>query len=138
VQEDDEYPRIVARRFALLIIAVANLLWGRLTRLGISIDFDEAERLDLLRLVILEDLEVRLFQIGRGLALRIRHVRIDGDKVDSRSEGELGLVGRLLPRRLLGGRLLGPQGKADRKSTRLNSSHLGISYAVFCLKKKKD
>src|ERR1035441_10842095 len=25
----------------------------------------------------------------------------------------------------------------DRKSTRLNSSHLGISYAVFCLKKKK-
>src|SRR5438045_6278828 len=28
-------------------------------------------------------------------------------------------------------------GRADRKSTRLNSSHLGISYAVFCLKKKK-
>src|SRR5256885_11678182 len=28
-------------------------------------------------------------------------------------------------------------GDADRKSTRLNSSHLVISYAVFCLKKKK-
>src|SRR5471030_1304803 len=28
-------------------------------------------------------------------------------------------------------------GSTDRKSTRLNSSHLGISYAVFCLKKKK-
>src|SRR3712207_8819814 len=27
-------------------------------------------------------------------------------------------------------------GKADRKSTRLNSSHANISYAVFCLKKK--
>src|SRR5258705_6929598 len=27
--------------------------------------------------------------------------------------------------------------RQDRKSTRLNSSHLGISYAVFCLKKKK-
>src|SRR5262245_64534553 len=27
--------------------------------------------------------------------------------------------------------------RVDRKSTRLNSSHLGISYAVFCLKKKK-
>src|ERR1035438_2330502 len=27
-------------------------------------------------------------------------------------------------------------GSLDRKSTRLNSSHLGISYAVFCLKKK--
>src|SRR5258705_1148327 len=29
------------------------------------------------------------------------------------------------------------RGRRDRKSTRLNSSHLGISYAVFCLKKKK-
>src|SRR5256885_11212530 len=28
--------------------------------------------------------------------------------------------------------------RRDRKSTRLNSSHLVISYAVFCLKKKKD
>src|SRR5207253_11231853 len=27
--------------------------------------------------------------------------------------------------------------EADRKSTRLNSSHVAISYAVFCLKKKK-
>src|SRR5690625_6743805 len=27
--------------------------------------------------------------------------------------------------------------KLDRKSTRLNSSHVAISYAVFCLKKKK-
>src|SRR5205814_9112478 len=27
--------------------------------------------------------------------------------------------------------------RQDRKSTRLNSSHFGISYAVFCLKKKK-
>src|SRR5438045_7716470 len=31
-------------------------------------------------------------------------------------------------------RAIGPN--LDRKSTRLNSSHLGISYAVFCLKKK--
>src|SRR5258705_4337886 len=29
-----------------------------------------------------------------------------------------------------------PHSDQDRKSTRLNSSHLGISYAVFCLKKK--
>src|SRR5207253_7565583 len=28
------------------------------------------------------------------------------------------------------------QGSSDRKSTRLNSSHVAISYAVFCLKKK--
>src|SRR3712207_7430919 len=31
----------------------------------------------------------------------------------------------------------GLPGKEDRKSTRLNSSHANISYAVFCLKKKK-
>src|SRR5439155_25880024 len=30
-----------------------------------------------------------------------------------------------------------PRGDRDRKSTRLNSSHVAISYAVFCLKKKK-
>src|SRR5690242_20912299 len=30
-----------------------------------------------------------------------------------------------------------PLGHQDRKSTRLNSSHMSISYAVFCLKKKK-
>src|ERR1035441_10962924 len=30
-----------------------------------------------------------------------------------------------------------PLWNPDRKSTRLNSSHLGISYAVFCLKKNK-
>src|SRR5690349_23393583 len=29
-------------------------------------------------------------------------------------------------------------GPGDRKSTRLNSSHVEISYAVFCLKKKKN
>src|SRR5256885_6603281 len=36
-------------------------------------------------------------------------------------------------------RWIGPKARAhkDRKSTRLNSSHLVISYAVFCLKKKK-
>src|SRR5690625_6410351 len=32
---------------------------------------------------------------------------------------------------------LWPQAR-DRKSTRLNSSHVAISYAVFCLKKKKE
>src|SRR5690349_23139348 len=30
------------------------------------------------------------------------------------------------------------EGEGDRKSTRLNSSHVEISYAVFCLKKKKN
>src|SRR2546430_10385412 len=35
------------------------------------------------------------------------------------------------------GELCKEEGKRDRKSTRLNSSHSQISYAVFCLKKKK-
>src|SRR3712207_8416600 len=48
-----------------------------------------------------------------------------GVDTGERRRGEaLELVGPLLPR-------------ADRKSTRLNSSHANISYAVFCLKKKK-
>src|SRR3712207_8485769 len=36
-----------------------------------------------------------------------------------------------------GKKLLEEAGEVDRKSTRLNSSHANISYAVFCLKKKK-
>src|SRR5205814_5611620 len=41
------------------------------------------------------------------------------------------------PSRGLGSPDPGNAALVDRKSTRLNSSHLGISYAVFCLKKKK-
>src|SRR3712207_8756023 len=37
-----------------------------------------------------------------------------------------------------GADLIHPVGEGDRKSTRLNSSHANISYAVFCLKKKKN
>src|SRR5262245_63484393 len=46
---------------------------------------------------------------------------------------------RLLADDVLAGGGAGQHGLVvqDRKSTRLNSSHLGISYAVFCLKKKK-
>src|SRR5207245_6923781 len=59
--------------------------------------------------------------------------------------GDLGLT-RVLPEvhpsavavaRLAGPRLQAGEGVEDRKSTRLNSSHGSISYAVFCLKKKR-
>src|SRR5699024_9539855 len=43
-------------------------------------------------------------------------------------------VAQLHPLGACGGAAAGPAG--DRKSTRLNSSHVSISYAVFCLKKK--
>src|SRR5256885_10992060 len=46
-----------------------------------------------------------------------------------RQQGGVGGVGVRVEQRL--------QREGDRKSTRLNSSHLVISYAVFCLKKKK-
>src|SRR5258708_25093604 len=41
-------------------------------------------------------------------------------------------------RRVAQGRLAGSRQRGDRKSTRLNSSHQIISYAVFCFKKKKN
>src|SRR5690348_17775832 len=44
---------------------------------------------------------------------------------------------RLHLARAVGLRLRAQAPRADRKSTRLNSSHPSISYAVFCLKKKK-
>src|SRR3712207_8569925 len=40
--------------------------------------------------------------------------------------------------RFLGSVLVVEMAALDRKSTRLNSSHANISYAVFCLKKKKN
>src|SRR5439155_8656108 len=49
----------------------------------------------------------------------------DGDDVEWDRPGLAKAIGRLPPR-------------PDRKSTRLNSSHVAISYAVFCLKKKKS
>src|SRR2546429_7057179 len=51
-----------------------------------------------------------------------------------RSADESGLLDPRAPRR----RAAGTMPHADRKSTRLNSSHGYISYAVFCLKKKKQ
>src|SRR5207249_8375490 len=45
--------------------------------------------------------------------------------------------GRLHARAALHEGEMGRSLKTDRKSTRLNSSHVSISYAVFCLKKKK-
>src|SRR2546426_2208276 len=48
-----------------------------------------------------------------------------------------GILGRRLEILFRDDQLKPAVGAQDRKSTRLNSSHLVISYAVFCLKKKK-
>src|SRR2546429_7291042 len=55
-----------------------------------------------------------------------------------RSGGELPARRRRRQRALEGRAGGNPQHEGDRKSTRLNSSHGYISYAVFCLKKKKS
>src|SRR5262245_5345128 len=57
--------------------------------------------------------------------LDVGHTDKDSGQISARGVKEYDLNMRLAQRVL------------DRKSTRLNSSHLGISYAVFCLKKKK-
>src|SRR3712207_7717662 len=55
-----------------------------------------------------------------------RQPRVGEVELLARTAEELGVLG------------VGPRPAAlDRKSTRLNSSHANISYAVFCLKKKK-
>src|SRR5258708_27196088 len=52
------------------------------------------------------------------------------------SPNELNLAGRPVTNQIAGA--VKARTRRDRKSTRLNSSHQIISYAVFCLKKKKE
>src|SRR5439155_17555905 len=65
---------------------------------------------------------------------------VGGDPVDPRSQRRIPPervdLADHVPERVLDG-FLGIRKIEDRKSTRLNSSHVAISYAVFCLKKKK-
>src|SRR3712207_7861036 len=67
----------------------------------------------------------------RSLEVRRRSVVLGLDEVQ--------VARRVERRRACRSRCVGPARQhPDRKSTRLNSSHANISYAVFCLKKKKD
>src|SRR3712207_8704712 len=70
-----------------------------------------------------------LFRSGGGLVVAGSGVLIVGGAVFGRPEGRR--------RRQCARRRPLASLAADRKSTRLNSSHANISYAVFCLKKKK-
>src|SRR3712207_7184942 len=53
-------------------------------------------------------------------------------------EGSRGFQAKLIKPILANKQAVAGSQLGDRKSTRLNSSHANISYAVFCLKKKKD
>src|SRR5690349_24081082 len=75
-------------------------------------------------------------QLGHGLA---RAARVIGDQraqAVERVEQEMRIELRLQQPQLRGAQRLAEL-RLDRKSTRLNSSHVETSYAVFCLKKKK-
>src|SRR5438309_7924121 len=65
---------------------------------------------------------VHRVEIGLGLGVELAQERGDARGVDA-------ILERL--------ERVGGVSEPDRKSTRLNSSHSSISYAVFCLKKKK-
>src|SRR3712207_7542942 len=79
--------------------------------------------------------------VGRihGAEMRVAPARRDLDRVEHRGLGRLRQVGHVgVPNRLAraeaaDGLPVGPEHVGDRKSTRLNSSHANISYAVFCL-----
>src|SRR5438876_4965484 len=65
-----------------------------------------------------------IYTLSYTTLFRSRHVRLEGD-------------GHLVAEPALRAVADHAQEPRDRKSTRLNSSHPSISYAVFCLKKKK-
>src|SRR3712207_8984149 len=81
---------------------------------------------------------------------RSYHLLIDRVEEAGRGQAKIGTTGRgigpcyvdkVSRTGLRAGDLRNPaefRAKLDRKSTRLNSSHANISYAVFCLKKKKN
>src|SRR5437867_8616047 len=105
-----------------LLHAVEDPLVARLVA-----DEQEAET------VVFQDLE----RLGRHVRLRVARPR-DAEPAESARD-------RLGTRQVIGERVVDDlpraeaiaRGLGDRKSTRLNSSHRTISYAVFCLKKKK-
>src|SRR2546422_7518230 len=73
---------------------------------------------------------------GRERRPEVRHVTHDDPGETGRGHPHYGEVCAVQRERLSQYRRV--RAKTDRKSTRLNSSHGYISYAVFCLKKKKN
>src|SRR6266487_6905366 len=123
-----------------------------LIRMGISQSFDLApELLHVVTSLIPTSHDICLVRIKttsmlmvvvRFSILSLRKPALDRSSPQTHSIGDLfGLHPLLTQRHQRYGNVhtarLGALSKGDRKSTRLNSSHPSISYAVFCLKKKK-
>src|SRR5690606_41757671 len=85
--------------------------------------------------------EIYTLSLHDALPICTRHVALR--ELALRSDERVGrpqpVLGAQARTRQLGPQLrVGLRRQRDRKSTRLNSSHVKISYAVFCLKKKKE
>src|SRR5207302_8963286 len=74
---------------------------------------------------------------SHGAYVAVVEIERETGEVRIRSIAAADDCGRVVNPLLSEGQVVGATVQADRKSTRLNSSHVKISYAVFCLKKKK-
>ena len=92
VEEEHEDARVLVGGGALFVGARADgaLRFDRRR----AVDLDEAERLDGLRLAVLEHLEVGLLQIDDRIALPVGDDRVDADEVDAGAEDRLLVGGR--------------------------------------------
>src|SRR3712207_7905913 len=79
--------------------------------------------------------QVRIYEVSLGQGWDVGPISIAPGELVILAVAALVILGLWL---LLNRTALGRSIRADRKSTRLNSSHANISYAVFCLKKKKN
>src|SRR5437868_11455082 len=102
------------------VLPLLPLILRRIPLISSSFSFNDPSATEIYTLSLHDALPICFRQKQMGLPLRQRQSR--GPRRHAQP-----------PRRQR--RRLGRDG--DRKSTRLNSSHVSISYAVFCLKKKK-
>src|SRR5690606_41600499 len=78
-----------------------------------------------------------LFRSRLAQSFSVRYPLVDGQGNFGNIDGDNAAAMRYTEARMTEVATLLLEGITDRKSTRLNSSHVKISYAVFCLKKKK-
>ena len=83
------------------------------------------------------DAQTRLQNMGSGSELELDLAGTTLAKANAEFSVSNAMVKMCSIKAPFRGRVASRKANADRKSTRLNSSHITISYAVFCLKKKK-
>src|SRR5205814_78606 len=104
-----------------------------------TLTFDRPQKLNALTFQVYADLRDLLTELPQRDDVRVLVITGTGRGFSSGGDVTeiIGELQKMDPRDLLAFARMTGTVTQDRKSTRLNSSHLGISYAVFCLKKKK-